>query len=294
MLHRLEAPDRPAELLTLAHVRQDHLDDPLHRPDDLRAPRQGAAQVELLADLVGDDGAGLEVVEVELDRVAGLTGEVAPLLDGHALHGHVSDAPLVPVLPQGHDPARVAGPRDVEGDAGRVGAAYGPQAALVGQAGRLEEPAAEEVVLGERHGRGRRSGEPEQGCGLDPATPAPPGGLAPGQARQAQLLEPLPQAAVEIDDGRGRGAGRAVVGEQRRERVDEVGVGRRRVSELVETVLLGAVGHQRIPRPRAMTPRRISFVPPRSVKPGRCRIAACRSVSSSSSSAHPDAVNVST
>ena len=52
--------------------------------------------------------------------------------------------------------------------------------------------------------------------------------------------------------------------------------------------------HQRSPSPRAMTPRRISLVPPRSVKPGRCTMAACRSVSSSSSSDQPVAFRVST
>ena len=291
VLHRLEAPDRPAELLTLTHVREDHLDDPLHRADDLRAPGEGAAQVELLADLVRDDGAGLEVVEVELDRVAGLAGQVAPLLDGHALDGHVGDAPLVPVLPERHDAARVAGPRDVEGDPGRVGTAYGPQTAVVGQGRSLEEPATEQVVLGERHGRGGRGGEPEQGRGLDPAAAAAAGGLAAGQAGQPELLEPLPQAAVEVDDGGGRGAGGTVVVEEVGQHADEIGVGRRGGGEVVELV---TVGHQRIPSPRAMTPRRISLVPPRRVKPGRWRIAACSSVSSSSSIAHPDAVRVST
>ena len=72
------------------------------------------------------------------------------------------------------------------------------------------------------------------------------------------------------------------------------GISRGELVRLPGLVLVGSVGHQRIPRPRAMTPRRISLVPPRSVKPGRCRIAARRSVSSSSSRAQPDAVSVST
>ena len=156
---------------------EDDLDDALHRADDLRRPGERAAQVELLADLVRDDGAGLEVVEVELDRVAGLPGEVAALLDGDAVDGHVGDPPLVAVLPERHDAARLAGPRDVEGDPGRVGTAYGAQAAVVGQAGCLEQPPAEHVVLGERHRRGGRRGEPEQRGGVDPAAAAAARGL---------------------------------------------------------------------------------------------------------------------
>ena len=103
MLHRLEPADRPAELVTLADVHQHDLDDPLHRTDDLGRAGQGTAQVELLADLARDEGARLEVVEVELDRVAGFTREVATLLDADAIGRDVGHAPLVPVLPERHD-----------------------------------------------------------------------------------------------------------------------------------------------------------------------------------------------
>ena len=208
VLHRLEAPDRPAELLTLAHVGQDDLDDPLHGPDDLRATAPGRRA----------GGTARRSRGRRRCRPRGRRGRTRPCRwaprrgcgarsMADALDRHVGHPPLVAVLPERHDAARVPGPRDVEGDPGRVGTAYGPQPTVVGQAGRLEEPATEHVVLGQRHGRGRRGGEPEQGRGIDPAAAAAARGLAAGEAGQAEVLEPLPQAAVEVDDGGGRGAG---------------------------------------------------------------------------------------
>ena len=114
------------------------------------------------------------------------------------LAGHVGHPPLVAVLPERHDVRRVPGPRDVEGDPGRVRTAYGAQPAVVGQPGRLEQPAGEHVVLDERHrGRGSR-GDAEQRGRIGPGASAAPALGRPGEPGEAERLRAGPR-------GRGRG-----------------------------------------------------------------------------------------
>ncbi len=141
------------------------------------------------------------------------------------LHGHVGDPPLVAVLPERHDVRRLPGPRDVEGDPGRVRTAYGAQPSVVGQPGRLEQPAGEHVVLDERHrGRGSRR-DAEQRGRIGPGASAAPALGRPGEPGEAELLELGPEVAVEVDDVGGRRAPAAVCREELGQHADEVGVG---------------------------------------------------------------------
>ena len=61
VLHGGKPRSDAGELLAFLHVGQDELDDAAHCSGDLGASREGPAEVELLADLAGDERASLGV-----------------------------------------------------------------------------------------------------------------------------------------------------------------------------------------------------------------------------------------
>ncbi len=187
-------------------MREDELDDALHRaarPGRTgRVHRAGGTARRPRRD---DDGAGLEVGEVELDTCHwARPARLRPLVMVDVVDA--ARRPPASCSPSSQSATMRCASRahvTLRATPGRVGAAYGPQAAVVGQARppRAATPPSTSCSASGT-GRGRRGGEPEQGGGLDPGGAAAAALLRGGEPGQAELLELRPEVAVEVDDAR--------------------------------------------------------------------------------------------
>ena len=191
------------------------------------------------------------------DGVAGFTCPIGAGRDVESVGRYVGDPMGGPVVPHQGDPLGLGGPRHGTCDTDGVEDCDRPAKVVTGQSGRLEEPAGEQVVFGEGDADTVPGCRADQLGGLEPARTAPTVCFGAGEADETQFGEAGPQVGVPARD---LGPGLllfAVSGEHGRHHLDQITVdGCRR-------------GHQRIPNPRAITPRRTSLVPPRSVNPGR-------------------------
>jgi hypothetical protein len=134
------------------------------------------------------------------------------------------------------------------------------------QSGHFEEPAGKQVMLDDRDRNSHGGRGAEQGGGRVPVRSATAVCFGAGESSQTELFEHLPEFVVEINRIARSEIGSPVCRKHRCHHVDDIAIdGCGRV-------------HQRSPSSRAKTPSRISLVPPRRVKPGRCRMA--RSTSS--------------
>src|SRR5699024_3453074 len=129
------------------------------------------------------------------------------------------------------------------------------------EAGELEEPSTEQRGLGQRARGGVLPDDAQDGGGSDNIGSGTAALLVEAEPGDANRVERSPHAGGRrrIVDGVGRrGVGEHLV--HHRRQVAQVGCGQ-------------CLGAHRTPIPRATTPRRISLVPPRIVKPGVCSTA---------------------